>query len=111
MKSKRFLKPLVAATLVLTLMGGSAGCHPRFARLIAAGLIAVAAVAVVAHHDAHFHDRYCGHSYVVVEDRDVYEYEGRWEYYDEGSGQWYYYEEPPVPDETYEEHYYYYDNR
>ena len=113
MRSKRFWRPLVVAALIATLLGSSAGCHPQFARVIAASLIAVAAVAVLAHHDDHFHHHHCGHTYVVVEEREVYHYQDRWEYYDEGTGEWYYYDEPPVPDHTYEyeeHHHYHYRN-
>jgi hypothetical protein len=55
-----------------------------------AAYVAVEAL-IHARHDAHFHHRHCGHRYVFHDDRAVYEYEGRWEFYDDTSGTWYYY--------------------
>lgn len=107
-RTVRWVGRLLVPAFLLALVQLPGACSPRMAQFMAGAVIVGAAVAVVAHHDAHYHHRHCGHHYVVVEDREVYEYEGRWEYYDESTGEWYYYEEPPVP--TYHRHYHYYDN-
>lgn len=70
-----------------------AGCHPRMlGNLIMAAAI-VGTVAVLAAHDAHFHDHYCGHHRRWHDGRWIYGYHGHWEYYDPSTGTWYYYEE------------------
>lgn len=99
----RLLVPVVLLALV---QAPNSACSPRMAQFMAGALIVGATVAIIAHHDAHHHSPYCGHEYVVVEDREVYQYQGRWEYYDDETGEWYYYTEDPVP--TYERHYHHY---
>ncbi|MFT7579031.1 MAG: hypothetical protein ACI9MR_000693 [Myxococcota bacterium] len=91
---KRFL-------IVCLIVGfaGQASCN-RLGWQLAADIIGsvaqvAIAVAVLASHDAHYHGHSCGHRYIYVEDRPVYEYEGRWEYYDEYDDRWYYYETYP----------------
>lgn len=87
---------LLAVALSVGLMS-SAGCSPSMARFAAAAFVGTAAaVMILAAHDAHYHDAYCGHQVVVVEDRPVYYYQGHWEYYDPDTGEWYVYREPPV---------------
>ena len=44
---------------------------------------------------AHHHHRRCGHRHIIVDKRKIYDYQGRWEYYDRKSDTWYYYEDPP----------------
>lgn len=88
---KKLTLLLAALLVVLT----SVRCG-RGGFMLAQAAITMAAVAtVIAVHDAHYHDYYCGHRYVVVEDRPVYYYQDRWEYYDAPSGRWYMYEELP----------------
>lgn len=101
---KILARAVVVASLVAFVLAPTTGCSRGMANFLAGALIVTAAVAIVAHHDAHYHDPWCGHERVYVEDRDVYYYEGQWEYYDQDSGQWYYYTEPPVQ----EHHHYYY---
>jgi len=103
-----WLGGLLVPALLLALAQAPGACSPRMAQFMAGALIVGAAVAVVAHHDAHFHHHHCGHEYVIVEDREVYEYQGRWEYYDDSTGQWYYYEDEPAPTYEYHDHYYEY---
>lgn len=84
-------KLALAAALALALGSATTGCSPRmFGAAVAAAAI-IGTVAVLAHHDAHFHDEYCGHSRRYHEGRWVYYYGDRWEYYDHGTGNWYYY--------------------
>jgi hypothetical protein len=89
------------AALVAALLGTS-GClvSPRGAQAV--GSVAAAAlwtaavvgtVTVLAYHDAHFHHDQCGHYRRWHEDRWVYYYGGRWEYYDQTSATWYVYAE------------------
>ncbi len=51
----------------------------------------VAVEAALHAHDHHLHHSHCGHRYIYYQDRAVYEYEGRWEYYDYDNDTWYYY--------------------
>jgi hypothetical protein len=87
----------VALALVglVGLVGLNAGCSPRLARAaIGAAFITAAIVGtahVLAHHDAHFHDDYCGHHRRYHDGHYVYHYNGYWEYYDHDRGRWYYY--------------------
>lgn len=82
---------ILVTALALGLGASSAGCSPRmFGAAVAAAAI-VGTVAVLAHHDAHFHDEYCGHERRYHHGRWVYYYGDRWEYYDQGNGSWYYY--------------------
>lgn len=93
---------LSALALVLALVGTSSGCvmSPRTAGSIAnvavAGLWTAAVVgqiALLAHHDAHYHHDHCGHYRRWYGGNWVYYYGGQWEYYDDGAGHWYYYAE------------------
>ena len=91
---KKISFAIVAALLSLAL-ATSSGCG-RMGGVVVRAMVATAVVAtVLAAHDAHYHHHHCGHHFVIVEDREVYEYEGRWEYYDPYDGQWYAYDEPP----------------
>jgi hypothetical protein len=85
---------LVAGALIAAL--GSSACVRGGGRAalgalhVAAAIAEVVAVAAtLAHHDAHFHGRRCGHSYRWYEGRYNYWYNGRWEYHDDGV--WYAY--------------------
>lgn len=82
----------LSATLALTLSLGAA-CSPRFIGTAIMAAAIVGTVAVLAHHDAHFHDPYCGHHRRYQDGRWVYFYDGHWEYYDPNGGTWYYYQE------------------
>jgi hypothetical protein len=95
------LKNLVLAAALVTTVGSSVGCvmSPRTA--VALGSLATTAVyaaaivgtvAILAHHDAHYHYETCGHYRQYHEGRWVYQYGGHWEYYDSYSGTWYYYQ-------------------
>lgn len=81
--------------VALTVVLGMSGCNRygwelfRGAAEIAA-YVAVTAM-VLSWHDHHHHSYSCGHRYVVYESRPVYQYDGRWEYYDERADRWYYY--------------------
>ncbi|HWM86556.1 MAG TPA: hypothetical protein VNO33_11980 [Kofleriaceae bacterium] len=86
--------------LVLALASFLSGCvmSPRTAHSL--GNVAVAAlwtaavvgqVALLAHHDAHYHYDHCGHYRRWHGERWVYYYDGRWEYYDSGDSSWYFY--------------------
>ena len=86
---------VVAMSLAGTLTATQPGCTREGWQLMGALAevaiyVAVTAV-VIAHHDAHYHNHYCGHRWVVYEERPVYYYEGRWEYYDHYQDTWYYY--------------------
>jgi hypothetical protein len=81
---------LVAATALTV---ATASCSPRMFGAALATAAIIGAVAVLAHHDAHFHDPYCGHPHRYHDGRTVYYYGGHWEYYDPGAGTWYYYNE------------------
>ena len=86
---------MAVAALLITLTLTTSGCG-RMGYLAMRTAITVATVATIVHwHDSHFHHHHCGHEYVYVEDRPVYHYQGRWEYYDQESGHWYQYEELP----------------
>lgn len=91
MKVKHQLAAFVA---IGTLAAAGAACHPRVAgQLLGAAIITAAIVgtaAVLANHDAHFHDEYCGHHRRYHHGRWVYHYNGHWEYYE--GGRWYYYQ-------------------
>lgn len=90
---KKLTLTITAVVLAASLTSGGCG---RGGFLLARTLVTVAAVAtVLAWHDAHYHHHHCGHEYVYVEERPVYRYQGRWEYYDPDSGRWYMYEELP----------------
>ncbi|MBL8786161.1 MAG: hypothetical protein JNJ59_14780 [Deltaproteobacteria bacterium] len=96
-RSRSLTLGLVLAVLPLTLT--TQGCN-RYGWEIFRGAVEVAAYVavtamVLAAHDAHYHSYHCGHHYVVVENRPVYEYQGRWEYYDPHEDTWYYYPEGP----------------
>lgn len=92
----RKLRTLVALMMIgafsFTAVSTGTSCNRYMAGFMVQAIVATAVVAtVLAAHDAHFHSHHCGHSYVIVEERPVYHYEERWEYYDEESGRWYYY--------------------
>ncbi len=73
------------------------GCTRLGARILARTIVTAAVVAtVLAYHDAHYHHHHCGHRMVIVERREVYHYQDRWEYYDADGGRWYYYEDLDV---------------
>ena len=83
-------KFLVIGALFVVLVTQS-GCG-RMGMVAARVLVTAAVVAtVLAVHDAHYHHHHCGHEYVIVDERDVYHYQGRWEYYDSHQDQWYEY--------------------
>ena len=83
---------LVAAGLALLLSLGTA-CPPRLIGPMIMAAAIVGTVAILAHHDAHYHDAYCGHHRRYYEGRWVYYYGDHWEYYDPYRRVWYYYEE------------------
>jgi len=89
------MKKLTALIAALALSSAVAGCSPRFAgSLIGAAIITAAVVGTahaIAHHDAHFHDEYCGCARHWHNGRWVYHYHGYWEYYDPHSHTWYRY--------------------
>jgi hypothetical protein len=94
MKALSHLKLLLIACFIVSTLA-STGCG-RMGVLAARAVITTAAVAMVlAAHDAHHHHRRCGHRHIIVDKRKIYDYQGRWEYYDRKSDTWYYYEDPP----------------
>ncbi len=91
---KTNLRRFILVAVVITSLT-QIGCGPRgFAAFRTVAAFAAIAT-VLAVHDAHFHSHHCGHEYVYVDERPVYHYEDRWEYYDSESGHWYYYEGRP----------------
>ncbi|MCC6620196.1 MAG: hypothetical protein IT385_03015 [Deltaproteobacteria bacterium] len=88
------IKLVVAALLIASFMG-SAGCNRHgwyiFGELVEVAAYVAITAAVLAAHDAHYHHYHCGHHWVVYEERPVYHYQGRWEYYDPYARTWYYY--------------------
>ncbi len=97
MSGMRRVRTWAVACLLAVGLALQPGCGHRLAlgvaRVVAVG---VAAAAVLAGHDAHMHSHVCGHEYVIIEDREVYHYQGRWEYYDPDTGEWYEYEEVEI---------------
>ena len=86
----RALLLVTALTLPVSL---GAGCfHPRLVGDVIMAAAIIGTVAVLAHHDAHFHDAYCGHQSRYHDGHHVYYYGGHWEYYDPPSQRWYYYQ-------------------
>jgi hypothetical protein len=83
----------IVTILMLFLVLTFSACSPRFfgAMLMTAAIVGT--VAVMAHHDAHFHDMNCGCNRRWHDGRWTYYYGDHWEYYDPTSGAWYYYEE------------------
>lgn len=66
---------------------GGGGGFPFVAGMLTA--MAIHHAVVLHHHDMHFHDEFCGHRRVWVEDRWLYWYGDHWEYFDYATGQWY----------------------
>ena len=91
----QLLGAALATVGLIGLLGLGTGCSPRLAHAVINTAIIAAAIAgtvhVLAHHDAHFHDHYCGHNRRYHQDRWVYYYNGYWEYHDPHAGRWYYY--------------------
>jgi len=87
---------LLAAALCFAL-SPVVSCSPRMAHALFSAAVITAAIIgtahVLAHHDAHFHDPYCGHHRRWHSDRWVYYYDGHWEYYEPETGRWYFYQE------------------
>jgi len=84
---------LIAAVLCAVLPGcmirGGRG-DPGAAFML--GLFTAAAIhhaILLEQHDYHYHDEFCGHYRVWVEDRWMFWYHGHWEYYDYETGRWY----------------------
>lgn len=86
---------LLALCLALGLT--SSACSPQLFRDVASVAIFTAAVVGTAHmmadHDAHFHDHWCGHHRRWYHGHWVYHYDDRWEYYDPNEEVWYYYDD------------------
>ncbi len=82
------LKRLIVAMLFTPLLFS---CHPRMLGNVLMAAAIVGTVAVLAHHDAHFHDHHCGCHRRYADDRWVYYYGDHWEYYDYDTDTWYYY--------------------
>jgi len=96
-KSRRWLRPALAALLLGGLTSSQVACSPRmtadFVRTALWTATIVGYVAVLEAHDAHFHYEHCGHYRRWQETQWVYYYQGRWEYYNQGNGRWYFYTE------------------
>ena len=86
-------KRLLLTVLALVIL--AQGCRPMAYFATRAIITAAVVAGVLATHDAHYHDHHCGHDYVYLDQREVYHYEDRWEYYDPHDGHWYHYENPP----------------
>jgi hypothetical protein len=83
------------ATLLISLVLAQSGCGRAGLHALRAISTIAAVATILAVHDAHFHSHHCGHQYMMVEERPVYHYQGRWEYYDEHDANWYYYNGSP----------------
>ena len=92
MKRGRLRRAAGVIALGIGLLVGAASCTPRMFHQALMTAAIIGTVAVLTHHDAHFHDAYCGHPREWHDGRWVYHYQGRWEYYDHRSGNWYYFE-------------------
>ncbi|MCA9514013.1 MAG: hypothetical protein KC635_03640 [Myxococcales bacterium] len=90
---------LLVLALVVSLFASTTACNrygwQLFGDVVETAVAAAIVVAVLSHHDHHYHSYRCGHRYVMVESRPVYYYDGHWEYYDSYSGRWYYYPDGP----------------
>ncbi len=86
------MKKLLAA-LVLSALLATSSCSPRLFQAVLVTAAVIGTVAVLAHHDAHFHDEWCGHHRRWHDGRWIYDYRGHWEWYDPATGTWYYYAE------------------
>jgi hypothetical protein len=84
-------KLLISLTLIGWII--SAGCSPRFFQTAILATAIVGTAVVLAHHDAHFHNEYCGHPRRWHDGHWIYYYNHHWEYYDPYYERWYYYEE------------------
>jgi len=94
---------LLGAALTVGLAAQLSACTPRSLGNYAARAVVRTAVQVAVHvaihgivtamieHDSHYHHHSCGHRFTVHDGRDVYEYNGHWEYYDRDARRWYYY--------------------
>ena len=90
LETSRYQAAAVAVVFVLLL----SACSPGLFRFAAATVLTTAAVAAIMHaHDDHYHHRHCGHEAAFVDGQEVYNYQGRWEYYDERSQTWYTYDD------------------
>ena len=101
------IKTMAWVALAGTMSLGVAGCNPRMmGNLLGLAIVTAAIVGtaqVLAMHDGHYHDEYCGHHRRYHEGHWVYNYNGQWEY-NEGSN-WYSYgggaPQPPPPPGAY----------
>ena len=90
---ERYRMKVLSVALVLAFLTSTA-CSPGLFRFAASAVITTAVVAAVIHaHDSHFHHEYCGHKSVLFDGREVYHYQGRWEYYDSYRQEWYVYDD------------------
>ena len=88
---------VIISAAIVAVLSMSIACSPAMFRIVATAAITTAVAAAVIHsHDDHYHHSRCGHEYVIVDGREVYQYQGRWEYYDPYDGQWYFYEDLEV---------------
>ncbi len=97
------MKRLLVCAVVVSLAAPLAACTPRSlgsyaarslvhtAVNVAVNVAIIGVVTAMVEHDSHYHSHSCGHRYTVHDGRDVYEYNGHWEYYDAETGGWYYY--------------------
>ncbi|MBI5526996.1 MAG: hypothetical protein HY897_11730 [Deltaproteobacteria bacterium] len=96
MKSNRQARAAVAiAATALVMVICAQGCvvHGRGGGVpFVAGMFTAMALhhaIVLHHHDHHYHDEFCGHRRVWVEDRWLYWYGDHWEYFDYSNERWY----------------------
>jgi hypothetical protein len=78
---------VAAASMQGCVVHGRGGGVPFVAGMFTA--MALHHAIILHHHDHHFHDEFCGHRRVWVEDRWLYWYGDHWEYYDYSTGRWY----------------------
>jgi len=98
-RPKFSLRRSVAVLALLSTLGSGCYLSPRGAAVlgnVAAAAIYTAAIvgtlAMLSDHDGHYHFETCGHYRRWHSGRWVYNYQERWEYYDDYNGQWYYYD-------------------
>jgi len=85
----------VGAMLLSLMLLGQFGCTRHGLHVFRAVATVAVYAAILATHDSHYHNHHCGHTYVVHDNRPVYHYQGRWEYYEPDTGNWYHYDRRP----------------
>lgn len=94
-RRRRAWATVIVAAALVGVTATTSACSPRMFGAVAAAAIVTAAIVgtahVLAYHDAHWHNEYCGHRHRWHDGRAVYYYHDHWEYYDPYDRRWYYY--------------------